>query len=347
MALLKKILIGLGVLIALLVLVSLFLPSKIQVERSLVISAPPAAIFTQLTDVSRLAAWNPWLKKDPNVKVELSPSKTGEGAFYKWESDHNAVGSGTLTIIESKPMTFVRNALDFYENGKGEGTWKLEDVNNRIKVTWGFHTEMGSNPVAKYQGLLIERFLGPAMEQGLRNLRDASEQLAAGKEMAQAKAGGQSKELTVQEIDFPEREYIAVRKTVSMRDMEGHFARYFPLMYNSIQMKNIEIAGAPCGFFYEWNEQQGTADIAAAMPVKNGEDLGPQMKVVKIPGGKAVMVEYKGNMNNISAAHLAIQQYVQSNGLGQRTPIIEEYLSDVQTQPDPNKAVTRVYCLLQ
>ncbi len=344
---LKKILIGLAVLIGLLLIISLFLPSKVHVERSLIINTPAQILFDQINDVSKMTTWNPWLGKDPAVKIEYGSKKQGEGAQYKWKSDHVEVGNGELAIVESRPNSYIRNTLNFYERGKAEGSWKLEDVNQRTKVTWAFDTDLGANPIAKYQGLLFDRMLGPSMEQGLRNLRDAAEKIAAGREAAVASTGSQSQQLSIREVDFPETRYMAVRKTINIRDMEGLFANYFPLMYNDLQMKKIKITGSPCGFFYNWDEQQGKADIAAAMPIEGGEDLSADMKVMTLPASKALMVEYQGNMANISAAHLAIQQYVQTNGISQKAPTIEEYVSDIQTQPDPNKAITRVYCLIQ
>ena len=65
---LKKVLLVIGGIIVLALLVSLVLPSKVHVERSIVINAPAAKIFNEVNSLQKWAAWDPWQKKDPNVQ---------------------------------------------------------------------------------------------------------------------------------------------------------------------------------------------------------------------------------------------------------------------------------------
>ncbi len=70
---LKKILIGLAVLVALFVVVVALQPSEFQVERTATIAAPPADVFAQVNDLHKWDAWSPWAKLDP--EREDQPSK--------------------------------------------------------------------------------------------------------------------------------------------------------------------------------------------------------------------------------------------------------------------------------
>ena len=66
----KKLLIALGVLVVGLLIfavVILLQPGTFRVERSIVIAAPPEAVFVQVNDLHNWNAWSPWAKRDPNM----------------------------------------------------------------------------------------------------------------------------------------------------------------------------------------------------------------------------------------------------------------------------------------
>ena len=58
MQVLKKILVGLAVLV--LVIVSLFLPSNVSVARSTSIAAPPDTVFPYVNSLKKFNEWSPW-----------------------------------------------------------------------------------------------------------------------------------------------------------------------------------------------------------------------------------------------------------------------------------------------
>ena len=85
MNVLKKILIGLIVLVLLFLVVALFLPSNVRVERSAVINASDSVVFAYLTNFDYRSAWDPWLEMEPASQVSLSETTVGVGAGYAWQ----------------------------------------------------------------------------------------------------------------------------------------------------------------------------------------------------------------------------------------------------------------------
>lgn len=81
---LRKILIGLAVLVALFVVVVAMQPSEFQVERKATIAAPPADVFAQVNDLHKWDAWSPWAKLDPNAKIAFEGPDAGQGAAMSW-----------------------------------------------------------------------------------------------------------------------------------------------------------------------------------------------------------------------------------------------------------------------
>lgn len=55
----KIILLGIVVIVALVLIVAAFQPADFRVERSRSIAAPPAVLFDQVNDHKKFATWNP------------------------------------------------------------------------------------------------------------------------------------------------------------------------------------------------------------------------------------------------------------------------------------------------
>lgn len=174
---LKKVLIGLGVVILLVVVISFFLPSKVHVERSIVINAPAAKVFNEVNSLQKWGAWDPWQAKDPNVQNEYSGPESGVGNKNSWTSSHKEVGSGSQTIVESIPNEKIVSELDFGNEGKGSGFFNFSAEGEGTKVVWGMEADLGMNPIAKYFGLMMEGMVAPDFEKGLSNLKAHVESL--------------------------------------------------------------------------------------------------------------------------------------------------------------------------
>jgi len=344
---LKKIIFGLVGLVAILLLVSFLLPSKAQVERSIIINAPEDVVFYQVNDLQKMVKWNPWLAKDPRVQIEFGPKRAGIGANYNWKSDHPEVGSGVYKILKSDPFNQIDTKIDFFGKEAGAEQWSFASVNNGIKVSWNVEMSMGSSPIAKYQALMMDGVIGGDMESGLSQLRVICDKIVGGRDVAVAQMNsGTQADYSPRQIDFPERHFLSARKVVPMRSMEGHMETYFSQIYDVCRDKKLRMGGAHCGLYYDWNDGNGTVDMAAAIPIMTPQpDFSDDIKALTIPAGKAVLVEHYGPYEQISNAHLAAQQFMQENGLSLKSPVIEEYVRDGNLEPDPSKWLTRLYFL--
>src|SRR5688500_507938 len=109
---LKKILIGLGVVIVVFVIIVALRPSTYRIERSVAIAAPPAEIFPHVNDLRESQAWSPVMKLDPSAKTPFEGPAAGVGASNSWAGGPK-VGEGRQTITESRPNEHVRIKLEF------------------------------------------------------------------------------------------------------------------------------------------------------------------------------------------------------------------------------------------
>ena len=150
----KKILIGLAALIVVFLIVVAMQPNDFKVSRSATLAASAAALFEQVNDHHKFAAWNPWMKLDPKVKNTCSGAPSGVGAVCRWEGDSN-VGAGTSTIIESRPGELVRFKMDWRKPMEGTSTvdFTFKPEGDKTVVTWSMYGKNGS--MAKAVSLFI------------------------------------------------------------------------------------------------------------------------------------------------------------------------------------------------
>ena len=171
----RRLAIALAVIAAIFLGGGLLLPREATVSRSTVIAAPPQKVFDLVNGYKRFHEWSPWQLRDPQAKYSLSGPATGKGARMSWSSEKDDVGSGTQEIVESVPGRLVRVKLDFADMDGGEASFTLEPAGGGTRVTWGFTTDLGSNPMQRWMGLMLDRWIGADYEKGLAKLKTVAE----------------------------------------------------------------------------------------------------------------------------------------------------------------------------
>ncbi|SLN62595.1 Polyketide cyclase / dehydrase and lipid transport [Falsiruegeria litorea R37] len=171
MKLIKRLFLTLVVVVVALVAVSFLLPGQAAVSRSITINAPANAVFPHVNSMQATEAWSPWLSRDPETKLSYSGPDTGVGNTLSWMSEHPQVGSGTQEIVESIENQLVRTELDFGPMGTATATFDLQPEGTGTKVTWGFQSDLGLNPISRWMGLMMDDWVGSDYETGLANLK--------------------------------------------------------------------------------------------------------------------------------------------------------------------------------
>jgi len=171
---LKRILLTLVALVALVLIVGTVLPSGFKVQRSIVISAPPDRIFPLLADPREWKRWAVWNQRDPAMKVEYSGAPSGAGARWNWQS--KTEGNGAMEFTAAVPYKHVDYTLSFPDFGmNSRGVLTLVPDGAGTRVVWTNEGDMGKNPLNRYFGLMMDSMVGPDFEAGLSNLKTLAE----------------------------------------------------------------------------------------------------------------------------------------------------------------------------
>ena len=171
MRFIKRLLTILAIVLVVLVAVSYLLPRQVQVARSIEIDAPASEVFAKVNGLKAGADWSPWLSRDPEVKLMYSGPDTGVGSKLEWTSEHPQVGNGKQEIVDSIENEKVVTALDFGSQGTASATFDLVEANGKTTITWDLDTDMGMNPIGRYMGLMMDKWVGGDYEKGLANLK--------------------------------------------------------------------------------------------------------------------------------------------------------------------------------
>jgi hypothetical protein len=163
---------GAGILLLVLVLMVFVStrPAAFRVERSKVVGGTPHQVFAVVNNFRHWRRWSPF-ERDPNMKVTLEGPETGPGSSHAWDGN-GKVGSGKMTITESKPGEFVAMQLQFTRPFKCDNRvrFTMTPVQGGTRVAWIMEGE--SNFMMKAFSLFMnmDKMVGKDFNEGLINL---------------------------------------------------------------------------------------------------------------------------------------------------------------------------------
>jgi uncharacterized protein YndB with AHSA1/START domain len=174
----KKVLIGLGVLIAIPLIVAIFVDKDYAVEREITINKPKQEVFDYIKLLKNQDNYSKWAKMDPNIKKIFRGEDGTVGFVSAWESDNEDVGVGEQEIIKITEGERIDFELRFFKpfEATEPAYMTTETVDeNQTKVTWGFSGHMNYPMNLMMLFMDFEQIIGDDLETGLKNLKQILE----------------------------------------------------------------------------------------------------------------------------------------------------------------------------
>jgi hypothetical protein len=109
------------------------------------------------------------------MKVQYTGAPSGKGAGMTWQSDDPNVGNGSWKITNAVENESLDVAMDFGDQGGATSFFRLKPNGGKTKVTWGFDTDAGNNPLMRWFGLLMDKMVGSEYAKGLDSLKQMLE----------------------------------------------------------------------------------------------------------------------------------------------------------------------------
>lgn len=154
--------------------VSFMLPTIQKVERSIVINATAANIYSQLIKLENFNRFSVWSQQDSAAVYTLTGTDGTIGASTSWKGSPEISGEGKIEITALEPNRKVTHKLQFTKpkKGKAESIFMLNETNKATTtVTWTFN--MATPRPSNIFNLLfsLDKQMGKDFEDGLKALK--------------------------------------------------------------------------------------------------------------------------------------------------------------------------------
>lgn len=168
----KLLIIGFLIIACFLFGITLFLPSKVTVSKSIEINAAALDVSMQIRDFNNWKNWYPAFR-DKDVMVTLSPQNNPliRSAELQDKEGHKILFSMIKQSTDTINVELQSNGkrtmnYQFVISAYGEGY---------THVIWNANADLGWLPWRKIEGVVLDKLTGPEFTSGLQNLKKAVE----------------------------------------------------------------------------------------------------------------------------------------------------------------------------
>lgn len=333
----KKILYVIAGISAIYLIICLFGPSKIKVERSIdVKSSSLEDLQHRLADFKFFhEKWSPWTRRDPGMKTTYAGVCCEPGSSYRWESEKDSVGKGTMTFNKFTTDS-VLMTLNFDGMGDNELYFATKPSNNgTINVTWGVIFDIGFFGRAPMMFINMDKIIGSDYERGLAKLKQELESIPS--------EGAVNYE--IKELNWEAKTFYGVKANLSMDKISAFFGESYGKIGVALGKAKAQPIGMPKAIYFTFDEKTMMTDVAAVMEVANGTKL-EGVEKFETPASKVLLIEYFGAYDKSQNAHYAMDAYIKQKGYTQGF-VIEEYANDPMLEKDTAKWQTNIYYLVK
>ncbi|MES2298597.1 MAG: SRPBCC family protein [Pseudomonadota bacterium] len=172
----KKIVIAITAIIAIIVGMAVLQPDTFAVQRQITIKAPPEKIVAMINDFHNWSSWSPWEHLDPGMKRSFSGAASGKGAVYGWDGNKD-VGAGRMEITDQTLPSKVLIQLDFIRPFEGHDVneFVLDGKGDSTTVTWKMSGPMPFVSKVMCVFYSMDKMIGKDFEKGLAAMKAQAE----------------------------------------------------------------------------------------------------------------------------------------------------------------------------
>lgn len=305
----------------------LIMPDHAETSQHIRIKANAQTAFRQVNSLKNWRNWSPFELGDTNMISTYEGPEQGVGSKHVWTS--KTMGDGSMAIVKSEPYNLIQSELDFGSNGKAMDEWNFTPVGDSVDVTWKLSVSELSYPFGKYFGFFLESLMKPMQEKGLQKLREVVEAIP--------------ESTPIIELEIDPQPSLTVFDSVKINDMGPFMEKSLQSLGKYLNRHKIEIIAPVFTMYYNW-DPDGYIKMRPGFPVLGEQKESGNIEYYVRPGGKVVVATFKGPYEQIGKAHEDIDAYLRDFDLETaELPIFEEYVVGIDTEPDPQKWITKVY----
>lgn len=170
----KKVLLFIVGLIALVLIIAAFVEKDYSVTRSVEIDKNKTEVFNYVKYLKNQDNFSKWANMDPDMKKSFTGVDGTVGFVSRWESEHKDVGMGEQEIMKIEEGKRIDYELRFIKpwESTSPAYFLMETTSaDKTKVTWAFEGHMDYPMNLMLLFLDMEEMLGNDLQTGLDNLK--------------------------------------------------------------------------------------------------------------------------------------------------------------------------------
>jgi uncharacterized protein YndB with AHSA1/START domain len=174
MKIVKKILIGILLLVVIILITALFVSKDMMAEREVIINKPKQEVFDYIKLLKNQNNYSKWATMDPAMKKEFRGTDGTVGFISAWDSDNGDVGKGEQEIKKIEEGKRINFELRFIKPFKSTAQAYMTTeaiTETQTKIQWGFQGNMAYPFNIMKLFMNPEKAVGDDFSTGLNNLK--------------------------------------------------------------------------------------------------------------------------------------------------------------------------------
>ena len=330
MKILKAILIVLLVLAGLILAIPVFLPSEVTVTSETEIALSPELIFHNAAQYAGRDQWDPWLKMEPEAKVDITPKKGYVGSTYAWEGEK--IGSGKMKVDSVNYPSFIGSSIWFGSSEDASKVeWNIEEIEGGSKVSWSFISE-GSYPFGRWMLLFMKGALKSSFDEGIIGYKEYLE--------ANPPVLYELSKIGVEESWATNAMVLEVEGT--MEEITNQMMTGFPALFEEVAKQGLRIIGPAFAHYLDYDEVKDYSHALLAVPVNEKGTATETVKPRFYEKTSAVAATHYGKYDYFRQSYDALGEYIMENELEVTGEAYEVYLRSMMDSQNPMEWETMI-----
>lgn len=290
------------------------IPNTLEVTRAVTVERPRAAVFAMVNDLRIAKEWSPFYARDPDADYSFS-GDPGQGQSMRWASDVREVGAGRMSIVNSLENEQIDSILEMGDRATLNAMMVLRRAERSTNVSWTVTAECAQtwiNVPCRYMNLIMRGMIQRELDSGLGRLKTLAEQLPnvdfENLNPQFDQVGAQPFVYSTVETSAADLAEVNRAESIGLNQVRTFMSEY-----------QLTQAGPLVRVVTDFDQSNNRMSFRVGYPFSGPQPLtvvGVQLG--QTPSGSAMHVLVQGDRNNVRAAYMQMNAYMQAHRIAAR-----------------------------
>lgn len=313
-------------------------PNSYKITIRKTIDAPAPVVYDLVNDFNN---WDPWLsltEKQPDLILKVSDNSSGLDSSFSWDLKNH---SGMIETISENPNKSIEQKVSYENFPALDAVWGFNQNNNATEVSFTLASDNLSFGFKAKSILIggIENKMKPQLEKGLTKLDSF---VVARMNQYSIKVNG----ITNHSGGY----YLYTSTSCKMDAFAEKMEASLSSLKQFVKENNITAGGAPFVLYYKWDRDNNAVLFSSCVPTtEKVVTTSSDILTGQLEPFKALKTTLIGNYSHLNEAWEKANDYIAQYDLKAKEdgPMLELYVNDPNTTPNPADWITEIFIALE